>query len=269
MRKHALSLLLCLLFITAAMFSLCSCSLFENILPTEIVITTPFYPTLPPPVHTDPPTAPPTAAPTRTPINFITDAPPTHTAVPLLYRIEVNIAAQVVTVYRLSDGGIEKQFICSTGTVSNPTPTGSYTIQKHEKWLSFPEFGGSWGQYTSNIVDQIWFHSLTYKSKNTYSLNNTAYGQLGSRASHGCIRLLCGDAYWIFANCAVGTKVDIVEGTADPLLTQSLLPAYRPLPKIYDPKLKSYVYWDPTDPDSSNPWRQPNPQTNPTLPPAS
>lgn len=263
--KKLLSAVLLALILISSVF-LCGCQLFEQATPTPI--PTPFYPTLPP--ITSPPATPtptptqfvptatpePTPTPTRPPVFYTTAAPPLNTPVPILYRIEVSIAAQIVTVYSLVDDSIVKQFICTTGAKSTPTPLGSFTIQRQERWLNFPEFGGSWGQYTSNIVDQIWFHSLTYKSKDSSTLNSSAYGNLGNRASHGCIRLLCGDAYWIFTNCRVGTQVDIIEGKPNPTLNAALRPSPSTLKSIYDPALKKYVYWDPTDPNPANPWNK-------------
>ena len=39
---------------------------------------------------------------------------------------------------------------------------------------------------------------------------NSVYA-LGSKASHGCVRLQVEDARWIFENCRKGTIVRIVE----------------------------------------------------------
>ncbi len=172
----------------------------------------------------------------------------------LEYRIEVNIAAQIVTVYKLSDGSIVKQFLCSTGTTSNPTPLGSYQIQRKEQWLYFPEFGNVYGQYTSNITGQIWFHSITYSEKDPTTLSTTGYNNLGKRMSHGCIRMACGDVYWIYKNCPVRTTVDIIEGEANPTLQKKLKAELPVLKMVYDSEKGKNVYWDPTDPSPKNPW---------------
>ena len=172
----------------------------------------------------------------------------------LEYRIEVSIAAQIVTVYRLADNSIVKQFLCSTGTTSSPTPLGSYQIQRKEQWLYFPEFNNVWGQYTSNITGQIWFHSITYSQKDPATLSAKGYNNLGQRMSHGCIRMACGDVYWIFQNCPVRTTVDIIEGTPNPALQQQLKAALPALRMVYDSSKGKNVYWDPTDPNPNNPW---------------
>lgn len=57
-------------------------------------------------------------------------------------------------------------------------------------------------------------------------LSTKSYRALGSRASHGCIRLLVHDAKWIYDNVEEGTVVTITENLPyDPELTQSLKPA--------------------------------------------
>lgn len=172
----------------------------------------------------------------------------------LKYRIEVNIGAQIVTVYNLSDGSIAKQFLCSTGTTSNPTPLGSFQIQRKEQWLFFPEFGNVYGQYTSNITGQIWFHSITYSQKDPSTLSSTGYNNLGKRMSHGCIRMACGDVYWIYTNCPVRTTVDIIEGAPNPELQKTLKAKLPALKMVYDSEKGKNVYWDPTDPNPKNPW---------------
>ena len=70
---------------------------------------------------------------------------------------------------------------------------------------------------------------------------------MGNKASHGCVRLLCKDAKWIYDNCALKTKVVIFNGTKkdDPLGR----PSFTPL------STKSRTSWDPTDPDPKNPFR--------------
>ena len=79
------------------------------------------------------------------------------------------------------------------------------------------------------------------------SLEYWEYDKLGTYASAGCIRLTVADAKWIFYNCARGTKVEFYS-SSNP----------GPLGKPSARKISSYPdylrNWDPTDPDSSNPW---------------
>lgn len=62
------------------------------------------------------------------------------------------------------------------------------------------------------------------------------YNQLGTTCSHGCVRLTCGDAKWIYDNCTLGTRVDILWGSD-------------PLSKPSAQKLPLNQTWDPTDPN--------------------
>ena len=67
----------------------------------------------------------------------------------------------------------------------------------------------------------------------------------GTSASAGCVRLTVEDAKWIYENCGSSTKVTFAnDSTIGSLGKPSTL-------KISG---SSYNGWDPTDPDSNNPW---------------
>ena len=95
-----------------------------------------------------------------------------------------------------------KRFICSTG---NDTPYGTYYTPAKYRWKEL--MGPSYGQYSTRIVGGILFHSVPYKKRNPYTLSANAFNQLGTTCSHGCIRLMCIDAKWIYDNCGLGTRV--------------------------------------------------------------
>ena len=71
------------------------------------------------------------------------------------------------------------------------------------------------------------------------------YSKLGSRASHGCIRMCCADAKWIYDNVPVGTSV-VVTSEAGP---------YGPSP-VKTKSGSKYKGWDPTDPNPDNPYNK-------------
>lgn len=164
------------------------------------------------------------------------------------YYIKVNYTANTVTIYTKDSAGNYtvpyKAMICSTGTA---TPTsGVYPIQLKWEWLKM--LGSVYGHYTSQIVGNILFHSVPYLEKgNPASLEYWEYDKLGTSASAGCIRLKVEDAIWIYDNCPSGTLVEFYSNS-DP----------GPLGKPTAPKISGYGSpyrnWDPTDPDSSNPW---------------
>lgn len=172
------------------------------------------------------------------------------------YYIKVNYGANVVNIYtKDADGNYTvpyKAMICSTGT-STPA-SGIYSIKLKWKWLAL--FGDVYGYYTTQIVGNILFHSVPYLEKgNPASLEYWEYDKLGTSASMGCIRLKVEDAMWIYNNCPSGTMVEFYSSSnPGPLGKPSV-------PKIsgYD---SPYRDWDPTDPDSSNPWKKDPPQSN-------
>ncbi|MDR1001713.1 MAG: L,D-transpeptidase [Oscillospiraceae bacterium] len=154
------------------------------------------------------------------------------------YEITVYVGSQTVGVYRKDDDGkysiLEISFICSTGTVTNPTDYGTYKIMAQYRWRSLME--GSFGQFASEIGNGYLFHSVPGDQKKPNAMSNAGYDRLGTRASHGCIRMCVRDAKWIYDNVPVGTKVKVVTGKG---------PAGRPIPKRN--KAAKYSGWDPTD----------------------
>ena len=151
------------------------------------------------------------------------------------YVLRVNKKTNVVTVIIDNGDGnyniVYKRFICSTG---NDTPYGTYYTPAKYRWKEL--MGPSYGQYSTRIVGGILFHSVPYKKRNPYTLSANAFNQLGTTCSHGCIRLMCIDAKWIYDNCGLGTRVDIINGVD-------------PLSKPTAPKISSNQTWDPTDPN--------------------
>ena len=164
------------------------------------------------------------------------------------YYIKVNYGAQVVTVYTKDSQGKYtkpvKAMICSTGRYT-PTSGVYRTLGKGNWW---PLMGDVYGQYSTHIMGDILFHSVPYlKSGDKSSLEYWAYDQLGQRVSMGCVRLTVADAKWIYYNCPVGTQVEFYSSSNPGPLGK---PSTRKISNA-----PSYVKgWDPTDPDSRNPW---------------
>ncbi len=170
--------------------------------------------------------------------------------------IRVYIGSQSVVAYRIGSDGSEqvlRAMICSTG-VGNATPRGTFKLGVKYRWHSL--MGGVYGQYCSRITSSVLFHSVPYSTKDPTTMNRTSYGKLGSKASHGCIRLLCRDALWIYNNMPSGTKIEITTGSG---------------PRGSKPALLSaalYGGWDPTDPDPSNPYHSLVPTATPSAVPS-
>ena len=140
---------------------------------------------------------------------------PTPEPTPIPYAITVDVRNQVTIVYGLDDKGNYtipvKRMVCSTGTVSTPSDVGEWVLSgRNARWCYFPSYG-SHAQYWTQINKSIAFHSVIYNEVDYDALNKKSYNMLGSRASHGCIRLLVSDARWIYENIGAGVVVTITE----------------------------------------------------------
>ena len=157
------------------------------------------------------------------------------TAAPALaapsYYVTVDLTNQIVTVYQagnVSKSGIVRQMICSTGKSGSSTPAGTFTLPKKSRsserseWYYFSEYR-CYAKWATRIRGGILFHSVTYSTKKS-GPSASAVRNLGSPASHGCIRLRVEDAKWIAYNCPAGTKVKIYySGQRDSALRSRLL----------------------------------------------
>ena len=166
------------------------------------------------------------------------------------YRLEVNCKQNVVNVYEKDENGEYKDcvkvMLCSVGSA---TPkSGTYSLKKYGGWEWKGLQGDVFGQYATQITGNILFHSVPYtKRGDNSSLEYWEYDKLGTPASLGCIRLTVKNAKWIYDNCASGTKVYFYKDSNP-----------GPLGKPSERKISgdSEVNgWDPTDPDSDNPWK--------------
>lgn len=161
----------------------------------------------------------------------------------LPYYISVNRAANCVTIYKAGSDGYYslpyKAMICSTG---RDTPAGVFSISDKYVWRLL--VGDVFGQYASRICSDILFHSVPYYTQDKGDLETAEYNKLGTKASLGCIRLKVEDCKWIYDNCPPGTIVEIYDDEANP----------GPLGKPTISEIPLTAKWDPTDPDSRNPW---------------
>lgn len=128
------------------------------------------------------------------------------------YYIKVNLKTQTVNIYEKDENGRYsipvKVMLCSTGTYTPQTGTYKITTYKKE-WLGLQ--GDVYGQYCTQIVGNILFHSVPYLEKyNPSSLEYWEYDKLGQDASLGCIRLTVENAKWIYDNCDTGTRSRIL-----------------------------------------------------------
>ncbi|KEH98319.1 L,D-transpeptidase [Clostridium massiliodielmoense] len=119
------------------------------------------------------------------------------------YTITVKLGQQKVYIFK--GDSLIKTFTCSTGMNSTPTPTGVYMIGSRGSLF----YSGSsvicynWVRWNNNFL----FHSVLYDRRGNLILSE--YKKLGTKASHGCIRLPLGDVKWIYNNIPSGTAVII------------------------------------------------------------
>lgn len=187
-------------------------------------------------------------------------------------RVEVTVLRifldeQIVAAWTSdAKGGEEllKVFPCSTGYIKGHTPLGQYEmgIKLEQAWL----FDNSLAQYSGQITGPILFHSLpSYDGSNNSGIDIEDLNSIGYKASHGCVRLFCIDAKWIYDYCPAGTKIEVLQNRGSD---------YRYLPETVNYlRLKAGApTWDPSDPDPSNPyhdldvleqWTIENPDTTP------
>ena len=156
-------------------------------------------------------------------------APVTATAPTAKYLLAVDITNQITRAYTYDEQGnysvLVREMICSTGTTKNPTPLGTTVMPKSRaRWGYFPTWG-SHAQYLTRIDSANAFHSVLYSHPNEKSLATSSFDALGTRQSHGCVRLTVSDAKWIYDNCEAGTLITVYESDVyDPEYTMTLKP---------------------------------------------
>ena len=132
---------------------------------------------------------------------------------PQRYYVYINIGNQVVTVLEKDDNGdytrIVRRMLCTTGGATTPTPTGTYKLTARERFGKFANFNAEYARYWTQIVRGIYMHSIMFGKREVTALKSGPYGKLGTRASHGCVRLYVEDAKWLYYHACPGTTVTI------------------------------------------------------------
>ena len=164
--------------------------------------------------------------------DYVTVAPGQSEKSDAPYLLKVNRKQNIVIAYAKDDNGDYtkpyKAMVCSVG-LDGATPTGTYTTSDKYTWRLLS--GNVYGQYFTQSKSDLEYDE---------------YNKLGQPASLGCIRLSVADAKWIYDNCPKGTTVTIYD-------SDQKEPLEKPTP-IHIYTNDSRRVWDPTDPDSNNPW---------------
>ena len=130
-----------------------------------------------------------------------------------MYKLMVSITDQRVYVYRWTGSdytALVHTFICSSGAVETPTILGTFQAPGRNGEWYWMEDSKVWVKYAFVIDGGYFFHSVLFPDKEG-GPTKTSVNALGTRASHGCIRLAVEDAEWIYNNCASGMTVTIYE----------------------------------------------------------
>ena len=151
---------------------------------------------------------------------------------PPKYFFEVDVRNQVVKVWRYNketEGytDLDRAFLCATGTTTYPSPLGTFTLSgRRAAHCKFPNWGGGEARWWTKITEEIAFHSVLYSdSSDDSTLKVSSLTGLGSRGSHGCIRMTVADAKWIYDHAEEGMQVWIHDdAAADPELRYAVQP---------------------------------------------
>lgn len=159
------------------------------------------------------------------------------------YIIKINKSMKTLTVYAKdgSNGYIIPVKVILT-TIGKDTPLGTFKTYEAYRWkyMHAAEGGAYYCQYLLRFKNGYILHSIIYQgAADSYKLIADTYNQLGKNQSDGCVRMLSGDAAWVYTNCGVGTQVTIYE---DEWVTG---PFDRPAIEQAIPRTQNY---DPTDP---------------------
>ncbi len=159
------------------------------------------------------------------------------------YIIKINKAMKTLTVYaKDGDNGYIIPVKVILTTIGNDTPLGTYKTYEAYRWkyMHAADDGAIYCQYLLRFKNGYILHSIIYQgAADSYHLVADTYNQLGKNQSDGCVRMLSGDAAWVYTNCGVGTQVTIYN---DEWVTG---PFDRPAIEQAIPRTQNY---DPTDP---------------------
>lgn len=130
-----------------------------------------------------------------------------------MYKAMVSIDDQRVYIYQWTGEdytALVHTFKCSSGREETPTILGTFQAPGRNGEWYWMEDSEVWVKYAFVIDGGYFFHSVLYPDQEG-GPTKTSVKALGTRASHGCIRLATEDAEWIYNNCASGMTVVIYD----------------------------------------------------------
>ena len=115
-------------------------------------------------------------------------------------QIEISLAEQRLRAYE--GGALVLDTSVSTGNANHPTPTGSFAIRSKETMHWSTQYS-AWMPYAMRVVGGIFIHETPIGADG----QRIGASEIGSPASHGCIRVPSGAAQRLFGWAEIGTPV--------------------------------------------------------------
>lgn len=125
--------------------------------------------------------------------------------VTLHWRILIDTGSRVMLVFH--DGKRSRRLRVVVGARSTPTPTGHYSVMERVR------LGTSWSRYGWALALSAFSNVLKHfdggEGQVAIHARGSLEGDLGTAASHGCVRVRDADASWLAHRIPNGTAVDI------------------------------------------------------------
>ena len=152
------------------------------------------------------------------------------------YLIKINKEMNCMTIYA-QDGGNGyiipvKSFLTSVG---DDTPVGTFKTPEKYRWRLI--IHDVYTQYATRLGAglPILIHSIIYDAANPMTVWASTYNNMGIARSAGCIRLVSGDAKWVYDHCTLGTTVQVYNSSVAGPFERPTIAAEIPFEQTWDP----------------------------------
>ena len=152
------------------------------------------------------------------------------------YLIKINKEMNCMTIYA-QDGGNGyiipvKSFLTSVG---DDTPVGTFKTPEKYRWRLM--IHDVYTQYATRLGAglPILIHSIIYDAANPMTVWASTYNNMGIARSAGCIRLVSGDAKWVYDHCVLGTTVQVYNSSVAGPFERPTIAAEIPFEQTWDP----------------------------------
>ncbi len=160
------------------------------------------------------------------------------------YSLEINLTKNAVIVYEINKDKSTEAIKVFPASIGKELTKGKHNIKEKYSWVKEDD---DWHQYCVKFANMAYIQSVSFENKYPYTLKHKSYNKVGKKIEGNDIVLYSKDARWIYENCKVGVKLNIVKGKKSDKL-----------PLSFDSKieLNEYCGWDPTDSNENNPYKK-------------